>query len=141
MFVQDRESARRFFLEVWKKQKERGPMEPLEQVVAGIIREHPEYHSLLEDEEHALREDFPPERGEPNPFLHMSMHIAVHEQLATDRPPGIVAIYHSLLPRFSSPQDLEHRMMECLADVLWAAERGESMPDETAYLECVKRIA
>ena len=140
MFVQDRDSTRQFFLEVWKKQKAGAPMEPLEQIVAGIVMQHPEYHSLLKDEDRALEEDYTPERGEPNPFLHMSMHIVMHEQLTTDRPAGVADVYRSLVPKFASAHELEHRMMDCLAEVLWEAERNRIVPDEATYLECVKKI-
>ncbi|HSR62543.1 MAG TPA: DUF1841 family protein [Gammaproteobacteria bacterium] len=139
-FIQDRETSRRFFIEVWKKHRAGRPLEAMESLVRDIILEHPEYHSLLERDEDALAGEFTPDRGETNPFLHMGMHITLREQVATDRPPGIRAIYTRLLEKFSGQHNLEHRMMECLGEVLWTAQRNNSLPDETAYLESLKKI-
>lgn len=140
MFVQDRDSARRFFLEVWRKYRQKLPLEPLEEIVAAVILQHPEYHGLLENEEHALSGEYTVEVGQTNPFLHMGMHIAIREQLLTDRPHGIVALYNSRLKFFNDPHALEHRMMECLGEVLWVAQRNNVLPDEEAYLDCLRRI-
>lgn len=118
-----------------------GGLEPLEQLVLEVILEHPEYHGYLEHEEESLDLDFAPERGISNPFLHMGMHIAIKEQVGTDRPAGIKERYRLLLNgRFSSAHELEHRMMECLGEALWVAQRNNTLPDDNAYLECIGRI-
>ena len=39
----------------------------------------------------SLDRDWAPKGGETNPFLHLSLHLAVAEQLAIDQPAGIVA--------------------------------------------------
>lgn len=139
MLVQDRESGRRFFIEVWRKKRQALTLEPLEQLIAGIIIQHPEYHKILVDIEAAER-DYPPEAAVANPFLHMSLHVALQEQLMTDRPQGILELYQQGLPRFGDPHELEHRMMDCLAEALWRAQRANSLPDETEYLRCVQRL-
>jgi len=140
MFVQDRETARRFFQEAWRKRCAGLPLEPLETMVAEIVARHPEYHRLLESGESALGAEFTPEGGQTNPFLHMGMHIAIQEQISTDRPPGIAAAYRRLLPQFRDAHDLDHRLMECLGEALWKAQRNNTAPDEQAYLECVRRL-
>jgi len=140
MFGQDRSELRKLFFTAWRKAREQAPMEPLEQVIATIIGQHPEYHGLLEDEDGALDRDYSPEQGETNPFLHMAMHIAIHEQLSTRRPAGIVSIYQSLIKKYSEPHEVEHRMMECLGEMLWQAQRENTLPSEEAYLACLKRL-
>ncbi len=140
MFVQDRDSARRFFVEVWRKYRAKMALEPLEAIVAAVILAHPEYQGLLEGEGHALAAEYTVAGGKTNPFLHMGMHIAIREQLLTDRPSGIVAIYNSRLRFFDDPHALEHRMMECLGEVLWVAQRNNVLPDEGAYLDCLRKI-
>lgn len=142
MLIEDRDSGRRFFIEVWRKHQNSAILEPLEDMVLGVILEHPEYHEILGDEERAFTLEFTPESGTVNPFLHMGMHISIKEQVQADRPAGIKALYHSLLgPSHSTIHDLEHRMMECLGEVLWVAQRDNIPPDETAYLECVRRLS
>lgn len=115
-------------------------MEPLEQVVADIVARHPEYHGVLENEEASLQRDYSPEQGETNPFLHMAMHIAIHEQLSTARPAGITDIYQSLTIQFGDQHAAEHQMMECLGEMIWQAQRDNRLPSEEDYLACLRRL-
>ena len=137
---QDRNQLRHMFFEVWRKQHALLPMEPLEKLIAEIIRQHPEYHAVLKNEEASLDRDYLPEVGQTNPFLHMSMHIAIHEQLASQRPAGIVDIFRSLTTRFDDSHEAEHRMMECLAQMLWQAQRDNTLPDESDYMENLRKL-
>jgi hypothetical protein len=141
MFIQDRDSARKFFIDAWRKYRSKLPLEPMEKIVSGVILQHPEYHAFLENGNDTLNQEFTTEMGKTNPFLHMGMHISIQEQLGSDRPQGITALYQKLLPKFASNHDLEHRMMDCLGEVLWAAQRDQVLPSETVYLECLKNIA
>jgi len=131
---------RRFLLNAWRKAGEGAPLEPLEEQIVGVIRAHPEYRALLEDSDAALSRDFPPESGETNPFLHLSLHLAILEQVATDRPPGIRTAYRHLVAAEGDAHQAEHRIMECLAQALWEAQRAGRPPDETAYLGCLERL-
>lgn len=138
-FIQDRDSSRRFFIEVWQKHHAGKPLQPLEDLIVRVIQEHPEYHKYLQEDEGILDLDFAPETGQTNPFLHMGMHIAIREQVASNRPPGITDIYQQLAKSATSVHDLEHRIMECLGEALWRAQRDNTLPDEAAYLECLKK--
>lgn len=137
---QDRDASRRFFVEVWGKYSAGSVLQPLESLIAGVILQHSEYHSLLEDDSAAIEMDFDPEAGESNPFLHMGLHITIQEQIGADRPLGIRELYEIGLERMGDPHMLEHRIMECLGEVLWRAQRDQTMPDEAAYLDGVRRI-
>ena len=61
-------------------------MEGLENTALEIILLHPEHQALLDDEQRNLDRDFPPQDGTVNPFLHLSLHMAVAEQLSIDQP-------------------------------------------------------
>ena len=137
MFGQDRTELRQMFFSSWKKHQDKQIMEPLEAVVAKIIELHPEYHSLLENQE-AVDKDYTPEMGETNPFLHMAMHISIQEQLSTKRPFGIEQIHQSMLKKIKDPHETEHVMMECLGKMLWEAQSQNRSPDENDYLVCLK---
>lgn len=138
----NRADNRRMFFEVWRKQQAGEPLSALEIIVAEVIRMHPEYHHLLADDpEKALDRDWLPEGGETNPFLHMGLHIAIREQLSIDRPPGVKAAYQALLTRTRDPHAAEHLMLECLAETLWRGQRDGRLPDEAAYLACLKSRA
>ena len=139
--IQDRDSGRTFFLEVWAKYKRQAPLEPLEKMVLDVILQHPEYHEILEkDEKEIAAMEFMPEMGMTNPFLHMGMHISILEQISSNRPPGITVLYQQLLLKYPSAHDLEHSMMECLGETLWQAQRDNTLPDESQYLEQVRRL-
>jgi hypothetical protein len=135
----DREGLRAFYQQAWRKRRAGLPAEPLEMQVADVIAQHPEYHALLEAGEPVLARDWRPEDGESNPFLHMGLHLALREQVATNRPPGIAALHRDLAARLGL-HEAEHRMAECLAEALWQAQRSNSLPDEVGYLETLRRL-
>lgn len=139
MFVDSRDGARKFFVEVWRKLAEREPLSPLEDLIAGVIERHPEYHEVLRDGERALTQDFGRDEPAHNPFLHLGLHVALAEQLGADRPPGIRE-QHARLCAAGDPHANEHRMIECLAEALWQAQRAGRMPDEKAYLAALARL-
>lgn len=140
MFGSDRTQMRRFFTKTWRKARSGEVLAPLEQLLAGVIQQHPEYHPLFESPDHALDKDFLPDGGETNPFLHMGMHISLQEQIGTDRPVGIRKLYQKTVTKVGDSHAAEHQMMECLGKMLWEAQRGNRPPDEQAYLQCVKRL-
>lgn len=140
MFGNDRTQMRRIFTDAWRKHNSGAPMEVMEKVIAGLIQQHPEYHSILEQAETAIEKEFLPEAGETNPFLHLSMHISLQEQISTDRPPGITATYRELVLSKGDAHAAEHMMMDCIGQMIWEAQRNNSAPDEQAYLACVKNL-
>jgi len=136
---QSREEVRQVYLTTWQKIQQKSLLEPMEAIIADVIKLHPEYHVLLDQGDQAKDQDFTPEDGQTNPFLHMGMHIAIREQASADRPPGIQNAYQKLLKK-NTPHDAEHSMIECLGQALWQAQRDNVMPDDNAYLACVKKI-
>ncbi len=139
MFSNDRNALRKMFFDVWTKFTSEQPLEPLEKIIAHIIQLHPEYHAMLNDIAN-LDNDFTIEMGQTNPFLHMSMHIAIQEQLSTNRPQGIHDLYTSLCNKFADSHTAEHQMMECLGQIMWEAQRDNREPDETLYLDCLQKL-
>jgi putative protease len=87
MFSPTRDQARKFLMDAWRKRREALPATPLETMAADIIGLHPEYHALLESGEDALSRDWSPDQGDTNPFLHLSLHLSIAEQLQIDQPP------------------------------------------------------
>ena len=137
---QNREQMRRMYLDAWRKFTARAPLEPLEAQLAAVIAEHPEYVTWLESGENALTAEFTPEGGRQNPFLHMGLHLAIREQVATDRPAGIAEVHQKLSARLGDAHAAEHTMLEALAEALWDAQRIGRPPDEQAYLERLRTI-
>ncbi len=139
MFGQDREQLRRFFQTSWRKRQAGEALQPLEQMVVQVIELHPEYQGQLDDDR--LMRDFTPDHGQTNPWLHMGMHIALAEQLGSDRPPGIRDRYREIVTRVGDPHRAEHAIMDCLGVALWEAQRSGSPPDEQSYLNCLSKLA
>jgi hypothetical protein len=140
MFGSDRKQLRQTFFNAWRKRSAGEVMTPLEEMVSQVVAMHPEYHAQLENPDQGLEKDYLPEAGESNPFLHMAMHISLLEQVSTDRPPGIRQLHQRLCQKMGDEHQAEHQLMECLAQMLWEAQANQRMPDERAYLECIRRV-
>ncbi|MBL8376526.1 MAG: DUF1841 family protein [Burkholderiales bacterium] len=139
MFNPTRDEVRDFFSGVWRKHRAREVMTPLENQALDWVLEHPEYHALLEAPAAARTREWTPEAGELNPFLHLSMHLSVAEQIAIDQPPGIRGEFQRLSRKHDSLHEAAHDVLECLGETLWRAQSAGLPPDGAAYLECVKR--
>jgi hypothetical protein len=139
MFSPSRDEVRRFFLDTWAKYRRGEALSGLEQTALEVILLHPEYRRMLEEPERSLTRDYTPESGELNPFLHLSLHLAIEEQLSIDQPRGIRARFEALVARTGSEHDAKHAVLECLGETVWEAQRTGSAPDEQAYLECLDR--
>jgi hypothetical protein len=140
MFAPSRNEVRRFFCTTWQKHQARLPLSGAELPAAGIMARHPEYHALLTDAEGALEREWTPEEGVMNPFLHLSLHLAIAEQIAIDQPPGIRAAFTRLTARMT-PHAAEHVLLECLGEILWEAQQANHPPDNARYLERITRLA
>ncbi|HEX4883772.1 MAG TPA: DUF1841 family protein [Casimicrobiaceae bacterium] len=140
MFAPSRDESRRFLADAWRKQRDGQPLSALEQKVVGIVALHPEYHALLEDAERHVDRDYAPEAGAMNPFLHLSLHLAVAEQLAIDQPPGIRAEFERLRMAHGGEHDALHDVLECLGETLWQAQRAGTGPDANVYLALLRAM-
>ena len=139
MFTPSRDEARRFLIDTWRKYRAGDSLSGLEQTAAQLIAMHPEYHPVLEMPDAYVDRDYHPEQGDINPFLHLSLHLAVAEQLAIDQPPGIVAHYERLLKVRGDAHGALHAIVECLGETIWQAQRTGSGPDAAVYLACLER--
>jgi len=141
MFDPSRDQARSFFFGTWRKYRAGEPMVGLEAVALEVILAHPEYHRALEDPQRFRDRDYLPQLGETNPFLHLSMHLAIEEQLSIDQPAGIAGSFASLVAKHGDRHPAMHDAMECLAEMVWRSQRDHAPPDGMAYLECLRTRA
>ncbi len=139
MFNPSRDQVRQFFIDAWRKHRAREVVSPLEDAAIRLVMLHPEYHGLLEESETALAREWTPESGEANPFLHLSLHLAVEEQLGIDQPAGLRAAFEARLARHGERHAALHDVLECLGETMWRAQKSQSPPDGEAYIECVRR--
>ncbi|GGP23331.1 DUF1841 family protein [Silvimonas iriomotensis] len=138
LFNPSRDEARHFLIESWRKHGSHGkvPMTDLEKMTAAVLMRHPEYHQFLTPD--YLDQDWPVEYGETNPFLHVSMHLAIEEQISIDQPFGIRALFGELCKVAGNEHDAQHLMMEGLGEMLWQAQRYGLPPDPAIYLDILR---
>jgi len=133
--------TRQLFFTSWEKFRNKKQLLPLEHEIVQVILAHPEYHNILENQQKIQQQSYYPELGETNPFLHMGLHLAIREQIATDRPTGINALFHKLLKKYTENLTVEHLMMEQLAECLWLSQKNNLPPDEHHYLKALDELS
>ncbi len=141
MFNPSKDDVRRFFCEAWARHRRGEMLAPLESLAVSWVIEHPEYQADLDDLPSALARDYTVVGGRTNPFLHLSMHLSIEEQISIDQPPGIREAFDRLARRLDSRHAAMHEVMECLGEVIWRAQRDGAPLDGEAYLEAVRRRA
>jgi hypothetical protein len=139
MFNPSREQVRDFFFDTWRKYRAGEPLAGLEAVALDIALLHPEYHPVLDNPARFREQEYFPELGETNPFLHMSLHMALEEQLSIDQPKGVSAGFAALVARTGDRHTALHEAIECLAEMVWRSQRDAAPPDAAAYLENLEK--
>ena len=139
IFGQDRDELRRMYVDSWQKHREGQVLSPLEAQIAQVIDDHPEYQPMMLDAD-GLQDNFSPEAGTTNPFLHMGLHLAIRDQVSTDRPSGVAAVFGRLSAKLGTAHDAEHAMLDALAETLWEAQRNGVPPDEHRYFERLQSL-
>ena len=140
MFTPSSDDVRRFFCEAFRKQRAGEILSPMDAIAADWIREHPEYEAVLADVDTALARNYSVEGGETNPFLHLSMHLSIAEQVSIDQPPGIRAACQALTAKLGA-HEAHHAIMEYLGEMIWTSQRNHTPPDTATYIECVRKRA
>jgi hypothetical protein len=136
---QGRAQLRARYRDAWQRWRAGEALSALDAQIAAVIAEHPEYQAAVLGEESVERE-YPAAAGGANPFLHLGLHLAIREQIATDRPAGVAQIHRRLAASLGSVHAAEHRMIEPLAETLWEAQRAGRAADEQAYLLRLQRL-
>ena len=138
MFNPDRRALRQQMAQAWQRYRDGLPTDSLQSKIGRVVERHPEYHALIESPD-AAEADFSPEDGQINPFLHLSLHMAIDDQLSTNRPPGIVDVFAAICRAKGDTHAAEHVLLERLGEALWQASKSGIPPDTNAYLEALRR--
>lgn len=139
MFNPSRQDARGIFFETWRKYRAQEALAGIETLILEVVLQHPEYHALLGQPDKYMERDYSPEQGETNPFLHMSMHLALSEQLSIDQPSGVRTRHDTLFARLGDAHAAQHEVMDCLVEMIWQAQRNQTAPDATIYMACLDK--
>jgi hypothetical protein len=139
MFNPSQQDVRRFFCNTYTKSAAREILTPLEAIASDWIVQHPEYDDSLSDLDTALTADYSVDTGLSNPFLHLSMHLSIAEQISTDQPRGVRSAFEILSKKYNSEHEAHHQIMECLGEMIWNSQRNGLPPDGVAYVEALKK--
>lgn len=138
MFNPTRDQARLFFLNSWRKYHLEQHLTDAESIALKWMSKHPEYFEVFDmPEEEVLAKDYSVEQGEGNPFLHLSMHLAIEEQVSIDQPPGIRSAYRALCERLNDDHKAAHQVFECLAEQIYQQQKNSVAFDSTRYIQCI----
>ena len=135
-----RDQLREMYRSAWRKFRAEQVLSPLEKQIVAVISEHPEYRVIIESAAADLA-NYSPRSGQLNPWLHMGLHLAIREQVSTNRPAGIAEVHARLATRAGGAHEAEHRMLEVLAEQIWDAQKSGKPPDENVYLDRLKSLA
>ena len=138
LFNPSRDQVRQFFFDAWAKYKNQQALTDLEVIALQVIQMHPEYHLVLDAPERYMEQAYFPEMGETNPFLHMSLHLSVLEQVAINQPIGIDDAYQALKIKHGNESGAQHDLMDCLAESIWQAQRNGQPPNSELYIHCMQ---
>jgi Domain of unknown function (DUF1841) len=141
LFNPSRDEVREFFFDAWAKFKAQQTLTDLEKIALGVMHMHPEYHAILDKPEQFKSQEYFPEFGETNPFLHMSLHISILEQISINQPIGIADIYEKLKLKHQAEHEAQHDILECLAETIWSAQRTNSSIDSAQYIQLLQQKA
>lgn len=139
MFNLNQTDVRTFFFDVFEKSNSGVTLSDLEKIALSVIMEHPEYHQVLHNRQKYLDYVWTVEMGETNPFLHLSLHLSLIEQLSIDQPHGIAALYSELSNKLQDKHSASHELIDCLGEMLWQAQRNNQAPDVTVYFKCINQ--
>ncbi len=140
MFGNNRDQLRLQYFRAWQAHLSGAATDPLQKQIIAVLIDHPEYQPLFQNEA-SIGTEYAPEQGQTNPFLHMGMHLAIREQVSTDRPAGIHECYQQLVAREGGDHHrAEHRMVDCLGEFMWRSQQSGIPPDETDYLLCLQAL-
>jgi hypothetical protein len=134
------EETRQMYFSCWEKFQQKKILSALENEIVQVILDHPEYHKIFDNQQKFQQQTYYPEAGEANPFLHMGLHLAIREQIGTNRPLGISEIYNHLIKKYQNTLQVEHLMMEQLAECLWLSQKNNTPPDENQYIQHLERL-
>jgi Domain of unknown function (DUF1841) len=141
MFAPSQNDVRTFFCTAWRKHLAGEPLSAMDTLAAQWTERHPEYHADLADLDAALAAVYTVEDGRTNPFLHLSMHLSISEQVSIDQPRGIRQVVELLAAKRGDLHAAQHEVMDCLGEMLWESQRSGRPPDPHAYLDRVRRRA
>ncbi len=139
LYNPSRDQVRQFLFDAWTKFKQHSMLTDLEKIAVEVMQMHPEYHPILNAPERYMQQQYFPEMGETNPFLHLSLHLSVIEQISINQPIGITQLYATLQKKYGDNHMAQHDLLECLAETIWQSQQNNMPLDSEHYLALLQQ--
>ena len=136
MFTSNRFKQRQYLKQAWAKYTRQEQLEPLELQLSKIVEQHPEYQNLIKN----LDSEYFPEQGNTNPYLHINLHLTLQDQITMDQPKGIRDIHSQLIVKIKDAHEVEHMMMEHIAEMIFNAQKNNAAFDLDGYIQALKSL-
>jgi hypothetical protein len=134
LYNPSRDQARQFLFVAWANFKKNLSLTDLEKIAVEVIQMHPEYHVVFDSPERFMHQQYFPEMGETNPFLHITLHLSVIEQISINQPIGITQVYDKLRQRHNDTHLAYHDLIDSLAETIWQSQRNNEPLNSERYL-------
>jgi hypothetical protein len=129
---------RQIFWDAWQKAQADLPLNAMEVRIARVIKMHPEHHHFFNDMDDFLERDFQVDDG-MNPYLHLSLHLAIEEQLATKQPMEAAKLMEvQMIEKKKDRHEALHMILEVLAETVYESQREGREIDPLAYAQKIK---
>jgi len=113
-------------------------MDESESGIAKILLDHPEYEEIFEDTEILDGREF--DAGTSgNPFLHISFHKMVDDQLASGRPEEVRFFLESMEDKGYDRHEIVHALMKILVCLISDAMKNQKSLDVNHYRRLLVR--
>ena len=136
MFTSNRSKQRQYLKQAWEKYTSQEQLEPLELQLSKIVEQHPEYQNLIKN----LDSEYFPEQGNTNPFLHINHHVTLQDLIRMDQPKGIKESHSQFLQKIKDAHEVEHMMMEHIAEMIVNAQKNNAAFDLDGYIQALKSL-
>jgi hypothetical protein len=124
---------------IWEASNQGIPLHDEEhQRLAEVLQQHPQYHNAwefadqIEDVEYVI--------DGVNPFLHVTFHSIIENQLATGDPPEVRAALQRLLRKRLSRHDAIHRLAQVFTEELFPVLKQDRPFNQERYVRKLRKL-
>jgi hypothetical protein len=133
-----RESNRQRLHEVWVAAKAGRPLAGEEAAYAKAMLDHPEYHNAWEFADQVGAAEYVVDGA--NPFLHITVHVIIENQLAQGDPPEVAKTLERLLGQGMGRHGAIHAIAAAFMEVAFPAFQGREPFNTKRYIKKVRRL-
>jgi hypothetical protein len=121
---------------IWERSQRGEAVAGEETRLAAAMEEHPEYRVAWESPQGLSGDTI----GGVNPYLHVTMHTIVENQLAQNEPPEAAEALERLLAAGVSRHEAIHRIGNLMLRQIWRIQRERRPFDRQAYNRALKSL-